>query len=89
MTPKERALPFECVPRTHKAEGMANLIKFVCEVDHGVPTRSGFAPTLTVREGSWAFCRGGGHDQHEWQELSAADSIEHLRSVRPQERTPA
>lgn len=68
---------------------MANLIKFVCEVNHGVAKRSGFAPTLTVREGSWAFCRGGGEDQHEWHELPAADSIEHLRSLRPQEHVSA
>ena len=68
---------------------MANLIKFVCEINHGVPTRTGFAPTLTVREGSWAFCRSGGDVQHEWEELPAADSIEHLRSVRPQERVSA
>ena len=69
---------------------MANLIKFVCEIDHGIANQAGFAPTtLTVREGSWAFCRGGGTDQHEWLELPAADSIEHLRAVRPREHVSA
>jgi hypothetical protein len=59
---------------------VAALIRYVCDVDHGVPDRHERVATLTVHEKDWAFCRTGGDEDHEWRELVAPDSVENLRS---------
>jgi hypothetical protein len=60
---------------------VAALIRYVCDVDHGVPDRHERVATLTVHEKDWAYCRTGGDEHHAWSELPAPDSVEHLRSV--------
>jgi hypothetical protein len=60
---------------------VAALVRYVCDVDHGVPDRHERVATLTVHEKDWAYCRTGGDENHAWSELSAPDSIENLRSI--------
>jgi hypothetical protein len=62
---------------------VAALIRYVCDVDHGVPDRHERVATLTVHEKDWAFCRTGGDKDHGWRELAAPDSIENIRSAFP------
>jgi hypothetical protein len=60
---------------------LAALIRYVCDVDHGVPDRHERVPTLTVHSNDWAYCRTGGDSDHDWRELLVPDSIENLRSI--------
>jgi hypothetical protein len=54
---------------------MAALIEFVCTAAH--ERRSD--PSITVEQKAWAYCPGGGTDQHQWTRIDPT-AIETLRS---------
>ena len=66
---------------------MAALVRFVCHTNHGVVDRRERVPALTVHKGEWAYCEAGGDDHHDWRELAAPDSVEHLRLMHPRQVT--
>jgi hypothetical protein len=54
---------------------MAALIEFVCTAQHD---RRG-EPSVTLEQGSWAYCSSGAGDGHTWTRIDPT-AVEELRS---------
>lgn len=51
---------------------MAALISWVCNLDHGVPDRRDYLPSVTLHDGKWAYCLQGGDGDHTWCAIEPA-----------------
>lgn len=55
---------------------MAALIEFFCTAQHDRRED----PSVTVEQGSWAYCSSGANDGHRWTRIDPT-SVEALRSI--------
>jgi hypothetical protein len=61
---------------------MAALIEYVCTARHDRRDE----PSVTLEQGSWAYCSWGGYADHEWTRIDPT-AIEALRSPAGKGRT--
>jgi hypothetical protein len=64
---------------------ISTLITFICRNPKHQTITNEVSSPITVNGRSWAFCRSGVADDHDWQEVAGVTLEELTRSPGPQE----
>jgi hypothetical protein len=61
-------------------------IQFICAAPHAVARGDGRELTITLYEGSWAYCLRGATDEHVWQHIEPT-TVETIRAAAKKVKT--